>query len=89
MPRSTETRPFAELRPWLKVLDWRRRRLWQGAGLMLLTVMAAIGLLALSGWFITATAIAVSIERLAADDDRLAARRAAIAESERLRARAA
>nr|WP_297457372.1 thiol reductant ABC exporter subunit CydC [uncultured Halomonas sp.] len=58
MPRSTETRPFAELRPWLKVLDWRRRRLWQGAGLMLLTVLAAIGLLALSGWFITATAIA-------------------------------
>ena len=57
MSRHTETTLASEFRPWLRVLDWRRRRLWKGAGLMLLTVVAAIGLLALSGWFITATAI--------------------------------
>ncbi|SDK94649.1 ATP-binding cassette, subfamily C, CydC [Modicisalibacter muralis] len=58
MSRPTKTTLASEFRPWLRVLDWRRRRLWKGAGLMLLTVIAAIGLLALSGWFITATAIA-------------------------------
>lgn len=58
MPRRAETMPFGELRPWLRMLGRRQRRLWLGAGLMLLTAAAAIGLLALSGWFITATAIA-------------------------------
>ncbi|MGM0782892.1 MAG: thiol reductant ABC exporter subunit CydC [Pseudomonadota bacterium] len=45
------------LRPWLRLLAQRRRRLWIGAGLLGLTLMAAIGLLALSGWFITASAL--------------------------------
>ncbi|WP_163575641.1 thiol reductant ABC exporter subunit CydC [Halomonas faecis] len=45
------------LRPWLRLLVRRRRRLWVGAGLLGLTLMAAIGLLALSGWFITASAL--------------------------------
>lgn len=57
MSRHTETTLASEFRPWLKILEWRQRRLWQGAGLMMLTVIAAIGLLALSGWFITATSI--------------------------------
>ncbi len=56
MSRS-DTTILAELRPWLSILGRRRRRLWLGAGLMLMTVVAAIGLLALSGWFITATAV--------------------------------
>ncbi|MCC5858506.1 MAG: thiol reductant ABC exporter subunit CydC [Ectothiorhodospiraceae bacterium] len=47
-----------ELRPYLRLLG--RRRLWllAGGGLMLLTAAANFGLLALSGWFITATALA-------------------------------
>ena len=56
MSRS-DTTILAELRPWLSILGRRRRRLWLGAGLMRMTVAAAIGLLALSGWFITATAV--------------------------------
>lgn len=45
------------LRPWLSLLGQRRRRLIRGALLMGLTLVSAIGLLALSGWFITATAL--------------------------------
>ncbi|WP_156105222.1 thiol reductant ABC exporter subunit CydC [Litchfieldella xinjiangensis] len=47
----------SELRPWLHVLGRRRSRLLLGALLMLGTVASGIGLLGLSGWFITATAI--------------------------------
>ncbi|GGX79945.1 thiol reductant ABC exporter subunit CydC [Litchfieldella qijiaojingensis] len=46
-----------ELCPWLRQLGQRRRRLVLGALLLASTVGAAIGLLALSGWFITATAL--------------------------------
>ncbi|KAA0017890.1 thiol reductant ABC exporter subunit CydC [Salinicola corii] len=46
------------LRPWLGVLAERRGRLLVGALLMLATLLSALGLLSLSGWFITATAIA-------------------------------
>ncbi|PWV71242.1 thiol reductant ABC exporter subunit CydC [Halomonas sp. A11-A] len=49
--------PLSALRPWLKLLDRRRGRLWAGAALMALTLASAIGLLALSGWFITATGL--------------------------------
>ncbi|TFH86767.1 thiol reductant ABC exporter subunit CydC [Billgrantia azerbaijanica] len=45
------------LRPWLGQLARQRRRLWGGAGLLALTLLAAVGLLALSGWFITASAL--------------------------------
>ncbi|WP_136064722.1 thiol reductant ABC exporter subunit CydC [Modicisalibacter radicis] len=43
--------------PWLRRLGRRSRRLSAGALLMALTVASGIGLLALSGWFITATAV--------------------------------
>ncbi|MGQ7243867.1 thiol reductant ABC exporter subunit CydC [Salinicola sp. V024] len=46
------------LRPWLGLLAERRGRLLIGALLMLATLLSALGLLTLSGWFITATAIA-------------------------------
>lgn len=46
-----------ELRPYLALLRAWRLRLAVGAALMLLTVAAGIGLLALSGWFITATGV--------------------------------
>ncbi|WP_445001406.1 thiol reductant ABC exporter subunit CydC [Halomonas mongoliensis] len=46
-----------ELRPWLRQLDRRRGRLLAGAALIALTLLSAIGLLALSGWFITATGL--------------------------------
>ncbi|MDR5905813.1 thiol reductant ABC exporter subunit CydC [Franzmannia qiaohouensis] len=48
---------YRELRPWLKLLGRRRGRLALGALLMAITAFAGIGLLALSGWFITATAL--------------------------------
>ena len=48
---------LAPLRPWLRLLDRRRGRLWAGAALMALTLASAIGLLALSGWFIAATGL--------------------------------
>lgn len=51
-PHDRET-----LAPWLKLILQRRRRLLAGALLMTLTAWSAIGLLALSGWFITATAV--------------------------------
>lgn len=47
----------SELRPWLRVLAPWRTRLIAGALLMLATFAASIGLLALSGWFITATGV--------------------------------
>ena len=46
-----------ELLPWLQHMRQWRGRLLVGALLMLLTVLSAIGLLALSGWFITATGV--------------------------------
>ncbi|SEM26342.1 thiol reductant ABC exporter subunit CydC [Halomonas caseinilytica] len=47
----------ATLSPWFVHLGRRRGRLLTGAALMLLALVAALGLLALSGWFITATAL--------------------------------
>ena len=46
-----------ELGPWLALIFRRPVRLAVGAGLILLTLLAGMGLLALSGWFITATAL--------------------------------
>ncbi|WP_022961529.1 thiol reductant ABC exporter subunit CydC [Halopseudomonas pelagia] len=46
-----------ELKPWLKLIMQRRGRLWLGALLLALTLFSAVGLLALSGWFITATGV--------------------------------
>ncbi len=46
-----------ELRPWLRLLWTRWPRLIIGGLLMFATVLAGVGLLALSGWFITATAL--------------------------------
>ncbi|GHE19678.1 thiol reductant ABC exporter subunit CydC [Halomonas urumqiensis] len=48
---------IASLAPWLMLLARRRRRLLAGAALMALTVLSALGLLAVSGWFITASAV--------------------------------
>jgi ATP-binding cassette subfamily C protein CydC len=45
------------LRPWLRLVFHRRNRLLIGALLILLTLLAGIALLALSGWFITKTAL--------------------------------
>jgi ATP-binding cassette subfamily C protein CydC len=46
-----------ELIPYLRMLSEYRGRLLLGAVLMLITAASGIGLLALSGWFITATAV--------------------------------
>ncbi len=46
-----------ELKPWLQLILQHRRRLVLGAALMFLTLASGLGLLALSGWFITATAV--------------------------------
>ena len=46
-----------ELWPWIRLVMARRARLALGALLMALTFAAGIGLLALSGWFITATGL--------------------------------
>lgn len=48
---------MTELRPWLRLLLARRGRLVGGALLMAATLLAGVGLLSLSGWFITATAV--------------------------------
>ena len=48
---------MGELRPWLARLFRRPVRLINGGLLMLVTLISGIGLLALSGWFITATAL--------------------------------
>lgn len=50
-------RDYAQLRPWLKLMAAQRGRLLGGAILMALTVFSAIGLLSVSGWFITGTAL--------------------------------
>ncbi|MBB3189021.1 thiol reductant ABC exporter subunit CydC [Halomonas cerina] len=50
--------PLATLAPWLSLMGRRRGRLLGGAALMALAIAAALGLLALSGWFITATGLA-------------------------------
>ncbi|MEX0603418.1 MAG: thiol reductant ABC exporter subunit CydC [Marinobacter sp.] len=47
-----------ELLPWLRLIGQRKARLFVGAVLMLATLLSGLGLLALSGWFITATALA-------------------------------
>lgn len=46
-----------DLWPWLQLILQRRGRLVIGGVLILLTVLSAIGLLGLSGWFLTASAI--------------------------------
>lgn len=43
--------------PWWRLLACRRHRLMVGMALMALTLFSAIGLLALSGWFITASGL--------------------------------
>lgn len=48
------------LRPYLRLFARSWRRLGVGAVLLFATTAAAVGLLALSGWFITATALAAS-----------------------------
>ena len=48
---------MGELWPWLRLLSARRMRLLIGGLLMFATILAGVGLLALSGWFITATAL--------------------------------
>jgi ATP-binding cassette subfamily C protein CydC len=48
---------MSELKPWLGLIMQRRGRLWVGGLLLSLTLFSAVGLLALSGWFITATGI--------------------------------
>ncbi|GAA6131373.1 thiol reductant ABC exporter subunit CydC [Halopseudomonas sabulinigri] len=48
---------MGELKPWLALVLQRRTRLLIGALLLTLTLFSAIGLLALSGWFITATGV--------------------------------
>ena len=46
-----------ELKPWLKLICARPGRLFIGAILMLAALLSGLGLLALSGWFITETAL--------------------------------
>ena len=46
-----------ELGPWLALIFRRPGRLVTGGLLILATLLAGMGLLALSGWFITATAL--------------------------------
>ncbi len=48
---------MSELRPFIALLGQRKRWLVAGAMLMLCTAAANLGLLALSGWFITATGL--------------------------------
>lgn len=46
-----------ELMPWLRLILQRPIRLWIGALLIFTTVLSGMGLLGLSGWFITETAL--------------------------------
>jgi ATP-binding cassette subfamily C protein CydC len=48
---------MGELLPWLRLIGRRKGRLLAGVLLLALTLLAGLGLLALSGWFITASAI--------------------------------
>ncbi|WP_346798406.1 thiol reductant ABC exporter subunit CydC [Halomonas sp. Bachu 37] len=45
------------LQPWWTLIARRRKRLWLGSLLIGVTLVSAIGLLALSGWFITSAAL--------------------------------
>src|SRR5690554_1678857 len=45
------------LKPWLNLMLQDKKRLLIGAFLLLITYLSAVGLLALSGWFITATGV--------------------------------
>src|SRR5690554_7505398 len=46
-----------ELTPWLRLIFRHRGRLVIGAALLLATLLSGIALLALSGWFLTRTAL--------------------------------
>lgn len=46
-----------ELKPWLNLMAPHRGRMTVGAGLILATLLCGLGLLALSGWFLTETAL--------------------------------
>ncbi|MDI5884992.1 amino acid ABC transporter ATP-binding/permease protein [Cobetia amphilecti] len=48
---------LAALAPWWRVHERYRRRLLLGVVLMAMTALSALGLLAVSGWFITASAL--------------------------------
>ena len=48
---------LATLAPWWRVHERYRRRLLLGVVLMTMTALSALGLLAVSGWFITASAL--------------------------------
>ncbi|WP_405279308.1 thiol reductant ABC exporter subunit CydC [Cobetia sp. Ld8] len=48
---------LAALAPWWQVHERYRRRLLLGVVLMMMTALSALGLLAVSGWFITASAL--------------------------------
>ncbi|GGY81686.1 thiol reductant ABC exporter subunit CydC [Marinobacter zhanjiangensis] len=48
---------MTELWPWFRLLLAHRQRLFIGGLLMFATILAGVGLMALSGWFITATAL--------------------------------
>lgn len=48
---------MSELKPWLKLIFARPGRLLAGGLLMLAALLSGLGLLALSGWFITETAL--------------------------------
>jgi ATP-binding cassette subfamily C protein CydC len=56
-PLLKEVTMIDALRPWLQLVFHRRNRLLIGAFLILVTLLAGISLLALSGWFITRTAL--------------------------------
>lgn len=47
---------WSQLKPWFKALKPARRKLAMGVGFSLLAALSGVGLLALSGWFITASA---------------------------------
>ncbi|BBI50878.1 hypothetical protein HORIV_32990 [Vreelandella olivaria] len=49
---------YRDFRPWLLLLLRRRRRFLLGALLVFVTLIAGLALLGLSGWFITASALA-------------------------------
>ncbi|MDL2191356.1 ATP-binding cassette domain-containing protein [Cobetia sp. LC6] len=56
--RTPSTREaLAALAPWGRVHERYRRRLLLGVVLMTMTALSALGLLAVSGWFITASAL--------------------------------
>lgn len=59
MTKRAPTKPASALRYWSRQLLWQqRRRVLTGAALAFITAVCGLALLGLSGWFITATAIA-------------------------------